>query len=92
MPGIQVAQSNKGKRAKKALSHIEIHPKLDGGHLVRHIYHGFGHEPTDHHFNEAGITQGGTSISSHLAQHAGIKGLESYDKHDQSETEGEIDA
>lgn len=91
---IQVAESTKKPRGKKVLSHIEIHPKLGGGHMVRHVYHGFGHEPTEYEFNGQGITQGGTSIQSHLAKHAGLRneGKEPYDLRKESETEKEITA
>ena len=35
------AESTKPKRGKKVLAHLEIHPKLGGGHMVRHVYHGW---------------------------------------------------
>jgi len=69
---IQVAESTKAAKAKKVLSHLEIHPKLGGGHMVRHVYHGFGHEPKEYQFNENGKSQGGEHITAHLAKHAGL--------------------
>jgi hypothetical protein len=71
---IQVAESNKGKKARKVLAHLEIHPNLSGGHMVRHVYHGFGNEPKEYHFNEDGKSQGGEHITAHLAKHAGLPG------------------
>lgn len=61
-------------RARKALSHIEIYPKLGGGHLVRHVYHGWGKEQefTFITFNQDGKTQGGEHIQQHVTKHAGL--------------------
>lgn len=71
MAGIQVAESNR-KAPKKTLDHLEIHPKMGGGHIVRHVYTSYEHEPKEHHFNEEGKAQGGEHIASHLAKHAGL--------------------
>lgn len=94
MTPIQVAESSTPKRQAqpKALDHVEIHPKLDGGHIVRHVYHGFGHEPKDVHFNKDGKAKGGEHIAQHLAKHANLPGLLNYDKRDESETEEELEA
>lgn len=93
---IQVAETSKAKSTKKALSHLELHRKLDGGHIVRHVYHGFGHEPEDHHFNAEGRAEGrgkgGQHILKHLQKHGGLPGLADYDKREESETEDEIEA
>ena len=91
-PGIQVAESSKPKKGKKTLDHLEIHPKMGGGHIVKHVYSDYQHEPKEVHFNEDGKSQGGEHILSHLAKHGGLPGLEKYDKHDASETEEELEA
>lgn len=95
MAGIQVAESTKSRRGPKAIAHLEIHPKLGGGHVVKHVYSNGGageyREPKEHHFNEEGIARGGEHITAHLAKHAGLPGAEPYDKHGESETEDEIE-
>ena len=74
---VQSPTSSKQARTKKVLQHIEIHPRMGGGHLVKHIYEprydGKG-EPTDRavSFNEQGKSQGGEHIYDHLAKHAGL--------------------
>ena len=93
MPEIQVAESPTSKKtakARKTVDHLEIHPKMGGGHIVKHVYSGYEHEPKEVHFNEDGKSQGGEHILSHLQKHAGLPGLEKYDEHDESETEDEI--
>lgn len=92
MAGIQVAETSKSKKQPKALQHLELHRKLDGGHIVKHVFHGFGHEPAEHHFNAKGRARGGEHIIDHLVKHGGLPGLESYDRKDASETEEEIEA
>jgi hypothetical protein len=97
MSGIAVGESStpsKKARTPKVLDHLEIHPKLGGGHIVRHVYTGYEHDPKSVEFNKTGIAKGGEHIASHLAKHAGLptggpKG-EEYDEHDESETEDEI--
>ncbi len=86
---IQVAESNKGKKAQRTLAHLEIHPVLGAGHMVRHVYAGFGAEPKEVKFNKDGKSQGGEHISAHLAKHAG---LPEYSQRDHSETEERISA
>jgi hypothetical protein len=72
--GIQTAESgtSKAKRAQKILSHLEIHPVLGSGHMVRHVYAGFGHEPKEVKFNKDGKSQGGEHIRDHVQKHAGL--------------------
>lgn len=60
------------KKAKKVLSHIEIHPQLGGGHMVKHVYSGYGHEPLEVSFNKNGRAKGGEHIQQHLDKHAGL--------------------
>jgi len=62
-----------------------------GGHIVKHVYTDFEHKPLEVHFNKDGKAKGGEHILSHLSKHGGLPGLEKYDEHDASETEGEID-
>lgn len=87
---ISVAESSKPKKGPKTLDHLELHPKLGGGHIVKHVYSSYEHEPREVKFNEEGKSQGGEHILSHLKKHAGLPGLEAYDKHGESETEDEI--
>jgi len=89
MATVQVAESNKPKKGRKTLDHIEIHPKMGGGHIVKHVFTNYEHEPEEVHFNESGKAKGGEHIMSHLEKHAGLPGLEDYDRHDESETEDE---
>lgn len=88
MSGIAIGES-KRKRAAKVVGHLEIHPQLGGGHIVKHVYTSYDHQPREVNFNAAGVAKGGEKIADHLAKHAG---LQSYDKRDESETEGEIEA
>lgn len=71
---IQSAETSKPKRAPKALSHLEIHPRLGGGHVVKHVYTGYEHPSKEYQFNKDGVAKGGENISSHLAKHAGLPG------------------
>jgi hypothetical protein len=84
---IAVAESKK-KNTPKTLSHLEIHPQLGGGHVVKHVYSGYQHDPKEVKFNEKGVAKGGEHIAAHLAKHAGLPG---YDKRQESETEQEIE-
>lgn len=87
MAGIAVAETSKPKKGAKVLAHLELHPKMGGGHIVKHVYTSYQHEPKEVHFNEDGKAQGGEHIVSHLAKHAG---LPKYDGHDESEAEEEV--
>jgi hypothetical protein len=89
MAAIQVAESSKPKKGQKTLDHLELHPKMGGGHIVKHVYTDYSHEPKEVHFNEEGKAKGGEHITAHLAKHAGLPG---YDKHAASETEEELEA
>jgi hypothetical protein len=84
---IQVAESKqKASKVQRTLAHLEIHPVLGAGHMVRHVYAGFGHEPKEVKFNAQGKSQGGEHITQHLAKHAG---LPEYSKGEESGTERE---
>lgn len=75
---VQVAESNttKAKRSKKVVDHIEIHPQLGGGHVVKHVYTDYSHEPRSVPFNKDGVSQGGETINAHLVKHAGLPSME----------------
>lgn len=93
MAGIQVAESTKHKTPPKVLDHLEIHPKMGGGHIVKHVYSSYDHPSKEVHFNEEGKAKGGEHIMAHLSKHAGIEphdGKEEYDEHAESETEEEV--
>ena len=84
---IKSAESS-GKRAErkqKTIDHIEIHPKLGGGHIVKHVYTGYSAEPEDKSFGP----KEGKSFAAHLAKHTGVP-LQ-YGGKDKSETESEIE-
>jgi hypothetical protein len=95
MSGIAVGESStpsKKARTPKVLDHLEIHPKLGSGHIVKHVYTGYEHDPKTVEFNKAGVAKGGEHIAAHLTKHAGLPGLEPDDKRDESETEDELEA
>lgn len=69
---IQVAESTKPRKTAKVLDHLEIHPQLGGGHIVKHVYTDYQHEPKAVKFNEDGYAQGGEHITDHLTKHAGL--------------------
>ncbi|MCU1338832.1 MAG: hypothetical protein JWO19_4413 [Bryobacterales bacterium] len=73
---IQVAETSKAKRAPKTLSHLELHPKMGGGHIIKHVYSGYEHQSKEYSFNKEGKAAGGEHISSHLAKHAGLPGAD----------------
>jgi hypothetical protein len=75
MAGIVVAESTKKSRPK-TLVHLEIHPQLGGGHIVKHVYASYEHEPKEVKFNEDGKSQGGEHIVSHLMKHGGLPPME----------------
>jgi hypothetical protein len=69
---VTVAESSKSKKPPKVLSHLEIHPRMGGGHIVKHVYSSYEHPSKEVHFNEDGKAKGGEHIMSHLAKHAGL--------------------
>ena len=72
---VQIAESAtsaKQAKTKKTVDHLELHPKMGGGHIVKHVYTSYEHEPKEVHFNEDGKSQGGEHIMSHLKKHAGL--------------------
>jgi hypothetical protein len=72
---MEVAESNtptKKARAPKVLDHLELHPKMGGGTIVKHVYANYEHEPTSYSFNKSGVAKGGEHIVAHLTKHAGL--------------------
>lgn len=69
---IQIAETTKARKTAKTLRHLEIHPQMGGGHIVKHVFQGYDHEPEDHSFNEDGKSKGGGHIANHLAKHGGL--------------------
>jgi hypothetical protein len=88
MADIAVAES-KRKARPKVLDHLEIHPQLGGGHIVKHVYTDYSHEPKEVKFNGAGKSQGGEHIQSHLNKHAGLPAMQSADGGEGDEAEDE---
>lgn len=72
MAQIAVAETKEGKKPRKVLDHLELHPKMGGGHIVKHVYTSYQHEPDEVHFNENGKAKGGEHIVDHLTKHAGL--------------------
>lgn len=67
-PEIAMAEGKK-KAGPKALAHIEIHPKMGGGHIVRHQFEGYSHEAKEYHFKK----DAGEEMLAHVARHVGAK-------------------
>lgn len=85
---IKSAESS-GKRTERkqnTLDHIEIHPKLGGGHIVKHVYTGYSAEPKEQSFSQ----KENKSFAAHLAKHTGVP-LRLAGHAKASETEGEIE-
>lgn len=91
MAGIAMAESTK-KSSPKVLDHLEIHPQLGGGHIVKHVYASYEHPSKDYKFNEDGKAKGGEHIVAHLEKHAGLPEMMSRAGAGESETEDELDA
>jgi hypothetical protein len=79
MAGIAIAEA-KERKQPKVLAHIEIHPQLGGGHILKHVYEGYQHEPVQVQFDEDGMREGkganGEHIIRHLMKHAGLAPME----------------
>jgi len=67
MSAIVAAEGKRGK-GPKTLSHLEIHPQLGGGHVVRHVYHGYDHQPRDYKFEKTEASR----AAAHIARHVGL--------------------
>ncbi len=92
MAEVQVAESStpKKKTSKKTVDHLELHPQLGGGHIVKHVYTGYDHEPLEVPFNKAGKAKGGEHIVAHLAKHAGLPERASGEGDGESQSEEEV--
>jgi len=99
--GLVTAESGTSKKkavARKTVDHLELHPKMGGGHIVKHVYSGYEHDPMEVHFGKDGTREGKGSghqhVLEHLTKHGGLppieKGREPYDEREESETEDEI--
>ena len=66
MAGIASVEAPKRKEAPKQLHHLEIHPRLGGGHVIQHHYTSYQHEPEHHSFDD------GAAAMKHIAKHAGL--------------------
>jgi hypothetical protein len=78
MAQVQVAETNKPRAKAKVLDHVSIHPRMGGGHVVKHSYTSYQHEPMEVHFGEDGKRVGkggGEHIVSHLIKHAGLPSI-----------------
>jgi hypothetical protein len=69
---IETAEAANPKKRPQVLSHIEIHPKLGGGHIVKHVYEGYSHDPKNVSFNAVGKSRGGEHVTAHVMKHAGL--------------------
>lgn len=73
---IQVAESSSPKKkSRKTVDHLELHPQLGGGHIVKHVYSGYEHDPKEVKFNAEGKSQGGEHVMAHLAKHGGLPAM-----------------
>jgi hypothetical protein len=84
---VQVAETSKPKKSPKVLDHLELHPQLGGGHIVKHVYTDYQHEPMPVKFNKAGIAKGGEHIQAHLDKHAGLPKMSEGQEADEGENE-----
>jgi len=88
---VAVESKDSRKKPPKVVDHLELHPKMGGGHIVKHVYTSYEHEPHEVHFNKKGIAKGGEHVMDHLTKHGGLPAMpENYDKHEASETEEEF--
>lgn len=86
MAGIQVAEStSSAKKGRKALSHLEIHPKLGGGHFVKHVYSNFEHVSKEVNFGK----DEGQKMLHHIAKHTNVPNPRG--EKEESETDDEIE-
>jgi hypothetical protein len=67
-PAIVTGEADRMPKGKKVLAHLEIHPRMGGGHTVKHVYAGYQHEPKDYSFKEGE----GQKAMAHIARHAGL--------------------
>jgi hypothetical protein len=90
MAQIQVAEASKPKAQPKVLDHLEIHAKLGGGHIVKHAYTSYQHDPKEVHFDEDGRREGkggGEHIVAHIVKHAGLPAMDEEGEEPEQEEE-----
>jgi len=78
------AAAEKMPKGKKVLAHLEIHPRMGGGHTVRHVYAGYQHEPKEYSFKESE----GKKAVAHIARHAGLPMGGGAEEPEEAETAG----
>ncbi len=84
-PTIASVEGARSKKGPKMLAHMEIHPGLKGGHMVRHVYAGYKHEADEHQFKQGEEAR----MTAHIHRHLGIKPVKAEgSKH---ENEADID-
>ena len=89
MPPVQVAESSTTKKKmRKTVDHLELHPQLGGGHIVKHVYSGYEHDAKEVKFNAEGKSQGGEHVVAHLTKHGGLPAMT---KAEGERTEEELD-
>jgi hypothetical protein len=65
-----MAEAKPPKKGPKVVSHLEIHPQLGGGHVVKHVYSGYQHDPREVKFGP----KEGARAAAHVARYAGLPG------------------
>lgn len=65
--GVKSAESSRRKPAK-VLDHIEVHPKMGGGHTVKHVYTSYEHESKEVPFSKSQ----GYEAAKHILKHSGL--------------------
>ena len=58
---------NQHQGGKRKLSHLELRKAKNGGHIVRHHFANFEHEPEEHAFAN------GEEMIAHVSKHMGVK-------------------
>jgi len=92
MAQVLAAESNtpaKRARAPKVIDHLELHRKMDGGHIVKHVYTDYEHKPLEVQFNKAGKAKGGEHIIAHLMKHGGLPEMTGAEGNGESQTQEE---
>lgn len=89
--GIVAAETKDSpKKPAKVLAHLELHPKLGGGSIVKHVYTSYQHDSQEVHFNKAGTAKGGEHVVAHLIKHGGLPAQSSNTGASEEEEEEEV--
>ncbi len=67
-PTMVAVDGAKPKKAKGSMSHMEVHPRLAGGVIVKHVPMGYDSEPKEHVFKKTE----GARFHAHMAKHTGM--------------------